>query len=479
MFRRFSQFIVLIPLLFILNLPTSLYALDSKVNGKIIAQKLNAQREGYTVLSVWGTYREMGYAQGYLLAKDIDGIVRQFKILLGTKYSMLSTVIANTVWKPVGVEEEIDGMVAGIKAVIPNSLVTKMDIKLYNTYGDWSYACRSHSAWGSFVSGKTKTLSTRRLDFNLPSSIQGIRHHVLVARQPANGGVRWVNFGWAGLVIAVTAVNEYGTLVSLHDYFSKATIGKHMPRSVATRYVLTLVKDLPVAQHLDAAFKALQKETITTGTFINCYVPEGLGGVFTCQSGKACHKKRVPQKAFHNGNVIMTTNNETDGKTAPPDDSFMNAYYNKGGVKTLADHYGLMGHHGMHLFSLAFRKRGDMTIWAEGRLSSGVTPTIKIEFTDLFSNTTQPQEYQPSLENIGQDASPTSDNNPTIKESKILQEVGNKHDDLPDSSNNEQTTTKSGCNCQQNQTTFPLFSLLLLLFLFLSLKHRHTIKIKN
>ncbi len=483
-------------MLFFLLINTSFSSIVFGFNGKIIKEKLNADGEGYTVVSVWGTPREMGYAQGHLFGKEIDHIVKQFKRLIGSRYVLLSRLMGNTVWKPKAVEEEIDGIVAGVKSVVPNSSITSMDIKIFNTYGDWSYACRSHSTWGPFVSGKTKTLSTRRLDFTVRGNIKGIKHHILVARHPANGGVRWVNLGWPGLVIAVTAVNEYGTLVSLHDYRSKASVGHFMPRSVATRYVLTLVKGLPVSQHLDAAFKALQQEKILTGTFINYYVPEGLGGVFTCYSGKACHKKRVPQKEFYGGHVIMTTNRETDGKSAPSDDHFMNAYYAKGGVKTLADHYGLMGHQGMHLLSLAFRKRGDMTIWFEGRLSHSVTPTVKIEFADLFKkfspqepgthqepNTAQetPSNQEKTSQKLdGGDATPEHTTT-TPEKKKMMDENNAEKSSSPEKQAKEGKTTpeqvSSGCNCQQNQMDSSIFflSMMFLLFLLFFLRSKNRV----
>jgi MYXO-CTERM domain-containing protein len=55
-----------------------------------------------------------------------------------------------------------------------------------------------------------------------------------------------------------------------------------------------------------------------------------------------------------------------------------------------------MGHTGLHLMSVDYRKRGDMTIWAEGRLGLGVTPTIKVEFAQLFDATAPTADGAPA-----------------------------------------------------------------------------------
>ena len=354
--------------------------------GSVLKQDRSAGGEGYTVLRVWGTPQEMGYAQGFLLAKDALAMLGEVKSKLGSAFALASTAMAAAVWKPSALEQELEGVVAGVKAAQPGAAVELADLKVVNTLGDWMYfACRSHSCWGSRVNGPTHTLSTRRLDF--PTPVPSTMHHVMVARAPSDGGVRWLNLGWAGMSTAVTAVNEYGTLASLHDYKSKMVAGAHMPRMVAVRYALTLVAGLPLEQHLDAVYDALQKQSVMTGTFINYYVPEGHGGVITCPPGLPCTKKRLPQIGYFGGEVLLTTNQETDGLSAPPDDAFMDGYYKTGGPKTIADHHALMGHGGLHLLSVDYRGRNDMTVWAEGRLSSGVTPTIKIEWSELFPAT--------------------------------------------------------------------------------------------
>jgi hypothetical protein len=359
--------------------------------GKVLQQQL-LLGEGFTVLKVWGNHYDMGYAQGFLLADQVMALVNQVRLLAGTDYLTLSLAAPLTTWKPAEIEQELDGLVAGVKAARPTAVLTTIDLKILNAFGDWiTVACRSHSAWGSFMQSPIRTLSTRRLDYPLPAAMTATHHHVLVGRRPSSG-IHWVSLGWPGFVVAATAVNEFGTLASIHDYNSVMDfVAGGMPRSVLARYALTLVDGLPVAQHLDAVYTALGKEKILTSTFLNYYVPDGHGGVITCLKGAPCSKLRVPQSDYFGGQVLLTTNSETDGHSTPSGGSFMDSYYAAGGQKTLQSHFDLMdqgklsGSPEQHRMTVAYRNPGDMTIWAWGALSLGMTPIMKWEFADLVA----------------------------------------------------------------------------------------------
>jgi uncharacterized protein (TIGR03382 family) len=115
-----------------------------------------------------------------------------------------------------------------------------------------------------------------------------------------------------------------------------------------------------------------------------------LGGVFTCPSGGPCGEPRVPQPEYFNGQVLITTNDQTDGKTVPGGGDFMDAYYRQGGVKDIQSHFDLMGHGGLHLLSVAYRGEQDMTLWFEGRSTSAVsghTERVEVEWSELFPDT--------------------------------------------------------------------------------------------
>jgi hypothetical protein len=316
--------------------------------------------------------------------------------------------MAADVWLPAEIEDELDGMVASLAVTHPLAGIDKVDLKVANTYGDWSYACRSHSCWGRYVADPIKTLSTRRLDFGSPAPTAS--HHVLCAWQPDDGSPRWVNMAWPGAVAVVTGVNEFGTLASLHDYDSQGaqTVPGLMPRSVAARYALTLPTSGDPSGHLSGVFAELQNYEVMTGSFINYYTPEGHGGVMSCDpeaAGPDFYHLRTPKAAWHHGEAMVTTNRFTDGTTTPTDEDFgADAYYGDDSPKTLQSHWDLLagGGNALHMVSVAFRSRGDMTIWTDGRLQSGGrTPRMEWEWDELFVEDPLPPESVPAVSGWG------------------------------------------------------------------------------
>ena len=367
------------------------------VNGEILDQQVFGG-QGYTVLRVWGGHYDMGYAHGWLMHDEIVDMVNGMKSLIGTgAYNTLRTTVGSgTIWKPDEAEDELDGMVDALAIQEPAAGIDKVDLKIINTYGDWAYGgfmCRSHSCWGHFVTGDTQTLSTRRLDFSSP--VSAVHHHVLCVWLPTDGTPAWANMAWGGYVAVVTAASEFGTLSSLHDYNTGGTVSfPCMPRCVAARYILTMVTDPDPSTHADTVFGALQTYSAGTGSFINYYVPEGNGAVIACRRStpQSFYNLRKPQPSYFAGDVILTTNAWTDGTYTPSDDGFMAPYYQAldsgGQTATQSSHWNLMGNSGLHKMTVNYRDRGDMTVWVDGRLSSGRTPRIELEWTDLDARKT-------------------------------------------------------------------------------------------
>jgi hypothetical protein len=369
--------------LLLLVLTLCLSALPARAqNYQILHQDLDANRHGYTVIRVWGSHHDMGYAMGEAFADDIIVGWPDIKGQLGTQYALARSVIGATTWLPAGIEDEVSGILAGVKSRYPNFDMDELDIKIMNTFSDWAYynGCRSHSCWGSFVQDPVKTLSIRRLDYGTPFDMA--LHHAVVAWDPGDGSPRWVNLAWPGYVAVITAVNQYGTISSLHDYGNGAQFpAGAVCRSVAARYILTGMGDRPVSGHRDWAQQELSNLDVACSSFINYYVPEGQGGVFTCQTGGPCGQLRVPQSDYFNGDMILTTNTQTDGHSMPSDDGFMDPYYQQGGIKTLQTHWDLMGQSGLHLMAVEYRADENMTIWVNGR---GRADRLELEWENLF-----------------------------------------------------------------------------------------------
>jgi MYXO-CTERM domain-containing protein len=350
-------------------------------NYSILEEHLDSSRHGYTVMRVWGTAYEMGFALGVSMPDDIVAGVTSVKTGQGSNYSLLRAGMALASWTSPGVSDEIDGIVAGVLSVRPSAGIDAIDVKVVNTYGDWAYACRSHLAWGRYVTAPVKTLATRRLDFGTPFDMA--LHHVVVARDPSDGSPRWVNVAWPGFVTVATGINVHGTLASLHDYNSSMTANAGVvSRGIASRHVLANVTGDDLAAHLTWAQGQLGAMNLATSTFINFYSPEGHAGVFTCASGGPCGAPRVAQSDYFYGEVMLTTNAQTDGHSDPSDDSFMEEYYQAGFPKDLASHFALMGTTGLHVVSVAYRGKGDMTIMVNGR---GRSDNLQLEWADLYA----------------------------------------------------------------------------------------------
>ena len=367
-------------------------------NGTILQQDLDTSGTGYTVMKVWGTYYEMGYAHGHLLGNQVDEMVTSFKKYVGLTYNLLKSQISNTFF-PADMIDEINGIVAGVKEVVPGSAITREDLMVLNTFGDWGYspACRSHSCWGSYVSSSVKTLSTRRTDYSSSqvSELLDFINIVLCTYEPSDSSkVRWVNLSMPGIIVSATSVNEYGTIVSIHD--SPASGGSHatgpnvITRSVALRFMMN-IKNLPadISQQTDFVYNALQSYVPWTGSFLNYFAPMGNAGVISCSANQGFYKLRKPKQSYFDGEVIITSNQYTDGNSAPSDATFFNSYYSGSKPKTLADHWGLLDSvsslEGAQQFSVEYRDRANMTIWARGRLlGTATTPIIKLEWSELF-----------------------------------------------------------------------------------------------
>jgi hypothetical protein len=108
------------------------------------------------------------------------------------------------------------------------------------------------------------------------------------------------------------------------------------------------------------------------------------------KSGPDFYDLRLPQESWHYGEAMITTNTWTDGTYTPGDEDFgADAYYDDETPKTQESHWNLLayfgGHRGLHMLSVAYRDRGDMTVWAIGKLSAlEKTPRLEYEWSDLL-----------------------------------------------------------------------------------------------
>ena len=394
------------------NSISSFYQNCSKIseNGIILAQNLDENNMGYTVIRLWGSHYEMGYAQAELIGEYIVAAVNDIKNYAGSNYNEIKNYISETIWMPHDTEDEFDGIIDCLSLNYPSKNIDKLDLKVANTIGDWvyGYGCRIHTCWGRYVSDPLKTISSRRLDF--ASLVPMAHHHVLCARNPDDGSQQWINLAWPGFVTTITSVNQYGVLVSCHDFHTQETDFSQnvMPRMVAFRYVTTYANNTDLSTHLTDIYNEMKNYEIMTGGFLNYYAPEGYGGVIAfhpyppSSSQTDFYNLRVPQQSWHHGEAMITTNAWTDGTYTPNDEDFgADIYYNDESPKTHESHWDLLniggtGNKNLHMMSVEYRDINDMTIWAEGKISSTKrTPCLEWGWTDLFYAPTVPEIIGP------------------------------------------------------------------------------------
>ena len=174
------------------------------------------ERDGQTLLRVWGTPQQMGYAHGFLLRDRILDVVENYA---------LATVPARTLdaaaaFYPVvadvapSLHEEVEGMVAGMKAAggarvdgLDRELASA-DLLVLNALTDLiAIGCSSVSAWGSATDGAPAMV--RNLDWSADPEL--LRNQVIIAWRPADPERQpVVSVAFAGYVGCLSCMNDAG-----------------------------------------------------------------------------------------------------------------------------------------------------------------------------------------------------------------------------------------------------------------------------
>jgi len=363
-------------------------------NAQIIAQDRDSRGHGITVLHVWGSHSEMGYAIGATLAEEILESVYEIRDYMGTRLYPEARAAAQYLrWPEGGLETEMEAMVQGIHDTLEGSEteIDLVDIHILNSMSDLPYLpgvmCRSHSAWGRFTEEHVEALHSRRFDYS--ALIDSMHHHVLVAMEP-DSGVRWVNYGWAGMLSLITGVNEDGTLVALHNVMGgdasleRGWFDRSVPRSAAARSIATEAGYRPLSDQASWASYQIDGMNVMTDTFIPFYVRDGSGGAFDCEDGDCSLVAAQPDFLF--GEAVITTNWRTDGHSTPYGGDWLAEYYGDLAPKTLESHWDVTDDtgDGLHRLSVEVRGQGDMTLWFDGGTLYGRTARQEIEWSELW-----------------------------------------------------------------------------------------------
>lgn len=182
------------------------------------------------VLRLWGTPRERGFAHGWLLAEDVlEGADKSLSMFFGERmalYDALMLPLARTAFRFSDDERaEIEGILEGIEARIPEEEKRTLksigrapridDLLLINVFGDvYALGCSSLAVWGKRTADG-QTLVVRNFDFPALDLVVSHQHVRVVAPGPDTKG--YVAIAYPGGIGVLTALNEAGVFVAIHD----------------------------------------------------------------------------------------------------------------------------------------------------------------------------------------------------------------------------------------------------------------------
>jgi hypothetical protein len=187
-----------------------------------------------TIIRLWGSHEERGFAYGYLLADEIyDVYVDYFvKTVFGGDINELNQAEA-IMFELFNIDEEyeneakaiINGIeaadkgddfeaVLGRKFTYKDLLLANGIVELYTLSG-----CSSLSSWGAATEDdpelQGELVITRQLDWDAHPAL--IRNQLLTVHLPASKGEQaWLSFGFPGLIGALSTINQSGIAAFHH-----------------------------------------------------------------------------------------------------------------------------------------------------------------------------------------------------------------------------------------------------------------------
>ncbi len=232
MIKKFIAVLILLPFLLIKSS-------GQQVNGLIVSNDNNL-----TIVKVWGSHQDRGYAIGYLLAEQIIDIYQNFIVpSFGTYLDFAKTIIENPAHFLIEDQyiAEASAMVEGLKEAGYNLNIDYRDILLANSFLDLSNlnvvnlnlrnGCSSLMSWGSATDGtdiEGRSVISRHMDWNDYASI--IRNQAMVIHLPSEPNEQpWLFIGFAGQISVLSGINQSGLVVMQHmlaDEYSNGSLNK-------------------------------------------------------------------------------------------------------------------------------------------------------------------------------------------------------------------------------------------------------------
>ena len=189
---------------------------------------------GVRVLKLWGSRQEMGYAHGYLLADQIQGMVEDLlfghlleKAASNVTYEGVVDRLHKYILWPEGYEDEMKAMIEGMEAKLGElPVIQHQSMKLGSKrldadmlailnasrdLVDISTECSAFAAWGD-LTGDGQTRAGGNSDRASDGAI--ISKYTLVIVRNPDDGLKSVNAGFVGFLGFSRGMNEAGVVTS-------------------------------------------------------------------------------------------------------------------------------------------------------------------------------------------------------------------------------------------------------------------------
>lgn len=213
--------------LFILFILFSRIGFAQQINGEILSDTANI-----TVLKIWGTHEERGFAYGYLLGERITDVVEGYILpLFGSSLEDARNIIieGNDLVMDSVFHVEAERIIAGMDSAGTNTAnIDKVDMLVFNSFLDVAKllgmtdlklpGCSSLMSWGDATSGTDldgKSVISRHLDW-MPAMALTSNQVMVISIPSEDNEQAWLQIGFAGQMSALSGINESGLSLYQH-----------------------------------------------------------------------------------------------------------------------------------------------------------------------------------------------------------------------------------------------------------------------
>ncbi len=253
--------------------------------------------EGISILRVWGTPHERGYAHGYHMARDILDLLENYlndesNVGKAAAYQMASMMVSRIMKIEPKYEQELRGMLEGIEARLDGKTTISVlkrklnytDLVAINCIPDSSrLGCSSFAAWGRLTKDG-HTLSGRNLDWIRIDALADNQFVLCYLREGGGEPLPWVSITWPGLIGCLTGMNERGVTVSMHDAPADPPNVRtgFTPRAFALRDAIEAAYPESIGKDITHVLRA---RTVAVGNIVSVTTPYSLRRITRTRTG--------------------------------------------------------------------------------------------------------------------------------------------------------------------------------------------------